>query len=47
MEDTVYLEKGVKTSGNSQLVEKAMRIIRDLGGVPASVSEARQILGLA
>jgi uncharacterized protein (DUF849 family) len=46
MEDAVYLEKGVKTSGNEQLVKKAIRIIRDLGGTPATVSEAREILGL-
>lgn len=47
MEDTVYLEKGVKTSGNAELVAKAVRIIKDLGGLPATVSEARQLLGLA
>lgn len=47
MEDAVYLEKGVKTPGNAQLVQKAMRIIRDLGGVPATVAEAREILNLA
>lgn len=46
MEDTVYIEKGVKTSGNTELVEKAIRIIRDLGGQPATVAEARRILGL-
>ncbi len=47
MEDTVYLEKGVKTAGNAELVAKAVRIIKDLGGLPATVSEARQLLGLA
>lgn len=46
MEDTVYLEKGVKTPGNAALVEKAVRMIRDLGGTPATVVEAREILGL-
>ena len=46
MEDTVYLAKGVKTPGNGALVEKASRIIKELGGRLASVAEARQILGL-
>jgi uncharacterized protein (DUF849 family) len=47
MEDNVYLEKGVLTPGNTALVKKAVRIIDDLGGQIATVSEARQILGLA
>jgi len=46
MEDTVYLEKGVKTPGNAALVEKSVQIIRSLGGQVASVTEAREILGL-
>ena len=46
MEDAVYLEKGVKTPGNAALVEKGVRIIRDLGGQLATVAEARQLLGL-
>ena len=46
MEDTVYLEKGVKTPNNAALVEKAGRIIADLGGQVATVSEARQMLNL-
>ena len=47
MEDAVYLEKGVKTPGNAALIEKGARIIRDLGATLATVTEARQILGLA
>ena len=47
MEDTVYLAKGVKTPDNAALVEKAARIITDLGGQIASVAEARQMLNLA
>jgi uncharacterized protein (DUF849 family) len=47
MEDTVYLAKGVKTPDNAALVEKAARIINDLGGQVATVAEARQLLGLA
>lgn len=46
MEDTVYLSKGVKTPGNAALVEKAVRIVTDLGGRVATVDEARGILGL-
>ncbi len=46
MEDTVYLAKGVKTPGNGALVEKAVRIIDELGGQVATVEEARAILGL-
>lgn len=47
MEDAVYLERGVKTPGNAALVDKAVRIIRDLGGQVAGADEARAILGLA
>ena len=46
MEDTVYLARGVKTPGNGALVEKAVQLIQSLGGQVATVSEARQILGL-
>ena len=46
MEDTVYLSRGVKTPDNSALVEKAVRIIDELGGRVATVAEARDILGL-
>lgn len=47
MEDTVYLDRGVKTPDNAALVAKAARIIQDLGGRVASVDEARDILGLS
>ncbi|MDH3667825.1 MAG: 3-keto-5-aminohexanoate cleavage protein [Paracoccaceae bacterium] len=46
MEDTVYLSKGVKTPGNGALVEKAVRIIGELGGSVATIDEAREILTL-
>jgi 3-keto-5-aminohexanoate cleavage enzyme len=46
MEDNLYLEKGVLAKSNAELVEKMVRIIRDLGGEPASPQEARQQLGL-
>lgn len=46
MEDAVYLERGVKCKGNRELVEKAVQIIRLLGGQIATVEQARDILGL-
>ena len=46
MEDAVYLEDGVKTKGNKELVEKGVRIIRELGGKVATVQQARGLLGL-
>lgn len=47
MEDTVHMEKGTPAPSNAALVEKAVRILRDLGAKVATVTEARQILGLA
>ena len=46
MEDTVYLERGVLATSNAQLVEKAVGIVRSLGGDIASTAEARAMLGL-
>lgn len=46
MEDNIYLEKGVLCESNAQLVNRAKRIISDLGGRLASSNEARQMLGL-
>lgn len=46
MEDNLYLEKGVLAKSNAELVEKMVRIIRELGGEPASPQEAREQLGL-
>lgn len=46
MEDTVYLAKGQLAPSNAALVEKAVRIITELGGTLATVDEARSLLGL-
>lgn len=46
LEDNVYLSKGILAKTNAELVEKAVRIIRDMGNEPASPSEARTILGI-
>ncbi|MBW2102112.1 MAG: 3-keto-5-aminohexanoate cleavage protein [Deltaproteobacteria bacterium] len=45
-EDTLHVEKGKPASGNRELVEKAVSIIRALGAEPATSEEARQILQL-
>jgi uncharacterized protein (DUF849 family) len=44
MEDNIYIERGKLTPGNGALCEKAVRIVRDLGGEIASAAEARAIL---
>jgi len=46
-EDNPYLdEKGTWATSNAQLVEKIVRIARELGREVASPAEARQILGI-
>jgi 3-keto-5-aminohexanoate cleavage enzyme len=45
-EDNVYLSKGILARSNAEIVEKAARIIRELGLEVASVAEARNILPL-
>lgn len=47
LEDNLYLEKGKLAESNTQLVEKAVDIIKVLGGRPATAGEAREMLGLA
>ena len=46
MEDNLYLSRGVLTPGNRPLVERAVQIIETIGEYPASVDEARDLLGL-
>ena len=46
LEDNIYLEKGVLAKGNAELVRKAARIVKDLGGSIATPAETREILGL-
>ena len=45
LEDNLYLSKGVKAS-NGQLVERAVRIVEDLGGTVATPDQARAQLRL-
>ncbi len=46
MEDNIYAEKGVLAKSNAELVQKAVRIISDIGGQVANPSEARVLMGL-
>ena len=46
LEDNLYLSRGVPARGNAALVERAARIVRELGAEVASPNEARAILGL-
>ena len=46
LEDNIYIEKGILAPSNAALVEKAARIIHDLGGSVASVGQARKLLSL-
>jgi len=43
-EDNVYLSRGVLAKSNAELVEKAVRIIRELGFEIATADDARSIL---
>ncbi len=45
-EDNVYLSKGVLAKSNGELVEKVVRIAKELGREIATPDEARKILGL-
>jgi len=47
MEDNMYLSEGEKAVNNAQLVEKIVRIARELGRPIASPVQAREMLGLA
>lgn len=46
LEDNFYVAPGQMARSNGELVEKAVRMIRDQGREPASVEEARRRLGL-
>jgi len=46
LEDNVFLSKGVLAKSNAELVEKATRIIRDLGGDIATPQEARELYSI-
>jgi uncharacterized protein (DUF849 family) len=46
LEDNFYLSQGKMAESNGELVEKAARLVNDLGGEVASPAEARRQLGL-
>ncbi|MFM8768324.1 MAG: 3-keto-5-aminohexanoate cleavage protein, partial [Rubrivivax sp.] len=46
MEDNIFIEKGVLARSNAELVAKARRIVRDLGGELMGPREARRLIGL-
>ena len=45
-EDNIYLSKGKLANSNGELVEKVVRISKELGRDIATPDEARKILGL-
>lgn len=45
-EDNVYLSKGVLAKSNGELVEKVVRMAKEMGREIATPNEAREILGL-
>ncbi len=46
MEDNIYLAPGVRAKSNAELVEKVVRIAKELGREIATPEEAREIIGL-
>ena len=46
LEDNLYISKGVLTKSNGELVEKIVRLAKELGREIATPAEAREILGL-
>jgi len=46
MEDTIYYGKGEPVKSNAQLVERMVRLAREIGREPATVEEAKEKLGL-
>jgi uncharacterized protein (DUF849 family) len=46
LEDNLYFSRGVLAPGNAPLVERAARIIQELGAEVATPVQARRTLGL-
>ena len=46
LEDNFYLEEGKMAQSNGELVAKAVRLVREIGGDVATPAEARRQLGL-
>ena len=45
-EDNIYIQKGIPAKSNAEMVEKVVRIAKELGREIATPEEARKILGL-
>ncbi len=45
-EDNIYIQRGIQAKSNAEIVEKVVRIARELGREVATPKEAREILGL-
>lgn len=46
LEDNIYYSRGVLAKSNAQLVERSVRIARELNVEPCTPDEAREILGI-
>ncbi|MFW9781243.1 MAG: 3-keto-5-aminohexanoate cleavage protein [Candidatus Heimdallarchaeota archaeon] len=46
LEDTIYYQKGELVQSNAQLVKRMVRLAKEIGKEPATVDEAKSILGL-
>ena len=46
LEDSLFIERGQLAASNAQQVAKIVRILAEMGHVPATPAEARQMLGL-
>jgi 3-keto-5-aminohexanoate cleavage enzyme len=46
LEDTIYYEKGELVKNNAQLVKRMVRLAKEIGREPATVDEAKEMLGL-
>jgi 3-keto-5-aminohexanoate cleavage enzyme len=46
LEDNFYLPDGTMAASNGDLVARARRLCEDCGRRPATVAEARQLLGI-
>ncbi len=46
-EDNIYLSRGIKAKSNGELVEKAVRLAKELGREIATPKQTREILGLS
>jgi uncharacterized protein (DUF849 family) len=46
LEDSLFIQARQLAASNAEQVEKAVRVLRELGHEPATPKEARELLGL-